>query len=128
MGEAVPKPEELARIQFKPHAGGWMDPAVPFRKGTWNYAAVPETLKYLDLPNPRKWMPPDEDWQLPDNWKEIVLEGLRDRLKKYRSLQIFMDICVRCGACADKCHFFPGRGAGEPQHSLPHSQSPGPAR
>jgi len=110
MGDAVPKPDELARIQFKPHAGGWMDPAVQFRKGTWNYPAVPDTLKYLDLPNPRKWMPTDDDWQLPDNWQEIVHEGLRERLKKYRSLQIFMDICVRCGACADKCHYFIGSG------------------
>ncbi len=29
---------------------------------------------------------------------------------KYRSFQVFMDICVRCGACADKCHFFIGSG------------------
>ncbi|MFW6081933.1 MAG: sulfate reduction electron transfer complex DsrMKJOP subunit DsrK, partial [Desulfosalsimonas sp.] len=25
-------------------------------------------------------------------------------------LKVFMDICVRCGACADKCHFFIGTG------------------
>jgi Fe-S oxidoreductase len=31
-------------------------------------------------------------------------------LKKYRTLEVFMDICVRCGACADKCHFFIGSG------------------
>jgi nitrate reductase gamma subunit len=24
--------------------------------------------------------------------------------------KVFMDICVRCGACADKCHFFIGTG------------------
>ncbi|MEW5796961.1 MAG: sulfate reduction electron transfer complex DsrMKJOP subunit DsrK [Candidatus Zixiibacteriota bacterium] len=100
----------MARVQFQPRQTGWMDPAVEFRKGTWNYAAVPDTLKYLDLPNPRRWSPPDEDWHLPDNWQEIIYEGLRDRLKKYRSLQIFMDICVRCGACADKCHYFIGSG------------------
>ena len=29
---------------------------------------------------------------------------------KYRSFRLFMDICVRCGACADKCHFFIGVG------------------
>ncbi|MCG6551468.1 MAG: (Fe-S)-binding protein, partial [Candidatus Magnetominusculus sp. LBB02] len=33
-----------------------------------------------------------------------------ERLEKYRSFHIFMDICVRCGACADKCHFFLGTG------------------
>jgi Fe-S oxidoreductase len=110
MSEAIKKPEELARVQFQPKPQGWMDPTVEFRRGTWNYAAVPDTLKYLGLPNPRKWSPPADDWHLPDNWQEIVYEGLRDRLKKYRSLQIFMDICVRCGACADKCHFFIGSG------------------
>ena len=52
----------------------------------------------------------DEDWQLPENWKEIILKGMKERLEKYRTFKIFMDICVRCGACADKCHFFIGTG------------------
>jgi len=38
------------------------------------------------------------------------MEGIRERIEKYRSLKIFMDICVRCGACADKCHFYLGSG------------------
>jgi len=50
------------------------------------------------------------DWKLPENWKETVLEGMKDRLKRYRSLAALLDICVRCGACADKCHFFIGSG------------------
>ena len=110
MAEAIKKPEELGRVQFQPSRKGWMDPHVGFRRGTWNYAAVAGTLKYLDQPNPRKWSPVDEDWKLPEDWEKIILEGLRDRLKRYRSLQIFMDTCVRCGACADKCHFFIGSG------------------
>ncbi|MBD3382072.1 MAG: (Fe-S)-binding protein [candidate division Zixibacteria bacterium] len=111
MAEKLVKPEELAGgIDYKPKQKDWFDPRVEFRRGTWNYAAPPDNLKYLDLPNPRKWSPTDEDWKLPDNWKEIILEGLRDRIKRFRSLQVFMDICVRCGACADKCHFFIGSG------------------
>ncbi len=110
MAEAIKKPEELGRVQFQPSRKGWMDPHVDFRRGTWNYAAVAETLRYLDQPNPRKWSPVDDDWKLPEGWEKIILEGLRDRLKHYRSLQIFMDTCVRCGACADKCHFFIGSG------------------
>ncbi len=110
MSENIKKPEEMARIQFEPSAKGWMDASVDFRPGTWSYTAVPDSLTHLGLPNPRKWMPTDDDWQLPENWKEIVIEGLAERLKKYRSLQIFMDICVRCGACADKCHYFIGGG------------------
>ncbi len=110
MAEAIKKPEELGRVQFQPSRKGWMDPHVDFRRGTWNYAAVAETLRYLDQPNPRKWSPVDDDWKLPEGWEKIILEGLRDRLKHYRSLQIFIDTCVRCGACADKCHFFIGSG------------------
>jgi Fe-S oxidoreductase len=59
---------------------------------------------------PKEWNPTDEDWQLPENWKEIFLQGFRERIDKYRTLKVFMDICVRCGACSDKCHFFIGSG------------------
>ncbi len=105
----VPKPNELV-IDHRPPATGWMDTPVEFRPGTWCYAAKTKNLEAVGLPNPREWSPIDEDWKLPDNWKQIVLEGLRERLEKYRSLRIFMDICVRCGACSDKCHFFIGSG------------------
>ncbi len=46
----------------------------------------------------------------PENWKEIFIEGLRERVAKYRSFRLFLDICVRCGACADKCHYFISSG------------------
>lgn len=105
------KPEELAKtIKYKIPSANWMDTPVEFKKGTFNYAAVQKSVEYLDEANPRKWQSHDDDWQLPENWKQIIFDGLRDRLKKFRSLQIFMDICVRCGACADKCHFFLGSG------------------
>lgn len=42
------------------------------------------------------------------NWKAKFLEKMDEVLKKYRSVQLFMDICVRCGACTDKCHYFLG--------------------
>ena len=35
---------------------------------------------------------------------------MKERLEKYRSFRLFMDLCVRCGACADKCHFYIGSG------------------
>ncbi len=44
---------------------------------------------------------------IPD-WKTKFLEKFDEILRKYRSVKLFMDICVRCGACADKCHFFLG--------------------
>jgi Fe-S oxidoreductase len=74
------------------------------------HGSKPKSLELVEFPNPREWRPADADWKLPENWKEILLEGIADRLKKYRSFRLFMDICVRCGACADKCHFFIGTG------------------
>jgi Fe-S oxidoreductase len=111
MSENKTKPEELAgKINYNPDHKSWLNPAVEFKHGVFNYSGNPQNVDYLQQPNPRKWQPTEEDWKLPENWKEIVLEGLRDRLHRFRSLQIFMDICVRCGACADKCHFFIGSG------------------
>jgi Fe-S oxidoreductase len=110
MAEDVKKPEELVQIDYRPPKRCWTDPKVEFTRGTYNYAADPEKQKSLGLPFPRKWQPPDDDWQLPDGWEEIILKGFQDRLQKFRSLRLFMDICVRCGACADKCHYYIGSG------------------
>ena len=46
--------------------------------------------------------------ELIDGWQQKFLELLKDKLGKYRSLQVFMDTCVKCGACTDKCHYFLG--------------------
>ncbi len=110
MSEDLIKPDELVKIDYRPAKPGWMDTKPQFRKGTFNYGAIPKNVEYLDLPFPRRWQPTDDDWQLPENWKTIILEGLRERLDRFRSLRLFMDICVRCGACADKCHYFIGSG------------------
>ncbi len=110
MSDEAKKPEELARIDYKPPKKSWTDPTVEFRKGNFNYGSNADSMKYLDMPHVRAFDPREEEWNLPENWKQIVLEGMRERLMKYRSFQIFMDICVRCGACADKCHFFLGSG------------------
>ena len=94
----------------------WMDIPVVFKPGNYAYPTKPNILEYLDslegvsFPNAREWNPEDDDWKLPENWKEIIINGLAERLGKFRSLKIFMDCCVRCGACADKCHFFLGTG------------------
>ncbi len=103
------KKDALLKFSHAPQ-GDWMDPKVAFRDGTWIYPTKAKHLEYLHFPNPREWSPKDEDWKLPPNWKEIILQGIRERLDKFRSFKIFMDVCVRCGACADKCHFFIGGG------------------
>ena len=104
-------PEELiGAVDHKPPKKGWMDPATEFKPGSYCYAVAPKHQEYLGLPYPKVWQPTDDDWQLPENWKEIIHNGIKERLDKYRSFRLFMDICVRCGACADKCHFFIGSG------------------
>ncbi|MBW1748710.1 MAG: (Fe-S)-binding protein, partial [Deltaproteobacteria bacterium] len=107
----LPKPDELfSKIDFRPASKGWMDTPVNIRKGIACYASNPKSVEYIGLPYPRQWSCFDEDWQLPENWKEIISKGFRERLDRFRSVKVFMDICVRCGACADKCHFFIGSG------------------
>ena len=46
--------------------------------------------------------------ELPENWKEVAINKMGDLLKRYRSLQVFMDSCIKCGACTDKCQYFIG--------------------
>lgn len=105
----LPKPEEL-QIDWKTPETGWLDTPLNIREGTYSYPAAAKNLRYLDMANPREWSVTEEDWKLPDNWQQIILEGFKERLEKYRSFRLFMDICVRCGACADKCHFYIGSG------------------
>ncbi|MFO7737074.1 MAG: (Fe-S)-binding protein [Desulfatiglandaceae bacterium] len=107
----TPKPEELAKIDHTPpFFKGWIDTRPEIKRGIACYGSKPKDLEYVGLPNPRDWSPFDDDWKLPENWEEIVYEGFKDRLDRFRSFKLFMDICVRCGACADKCHFFIGSG------------------
>jgi Fe-S oxidoreductase len=113
MAEKMPRPDEMTgSIDLRPPAGqSWMDEKVSFeQKGRWCYSGGAKSLEYLGFPNPRTWQPSDEDWKLPPNWKQIILDGMKDRLELFRTFKLFMDICVRCGACADKCHFYLGSG------------------
>ena len=46
--------------------------------------------------------------ELVDNWEEKLLDKMDDLRGRYRSLQVYLDSCVKCGACTDKCHYFLG--------------------
>ncbi len=46
--------------------------------------------------------------ELVDGWERVALEKMEELLGKYRSLPVFLDSCVKCGACTDKCHYFLG--------------------
>jgi heterodisulfide reductase subunit C len=109
-----PKYYESLNIDYKPPRGNWMDRPVDIKPGIYFYPARPNVLENVGM-NDRSdwgkyWVIEDEDWELPDDWKERFLNKMRDMLDKYRTFKIYMDICVRCGACADKCHYFLGSG------------------
>jgi Fe-S oxidoreductase len=109
MSEKI-SPEEMLNVDYKPSGKDWTTEGVTFKKGTYSHAGVEKHAEYLGLANPREWQPYEDDWKLPHDWKSTLVKGLEERLYRFRSLRLFMDLCVRCGACADKCHFVIGSG------------------
>lgn len=61
------------------------------------FVAKPEHQEALGFPG-----------KLVDNWEQVAVEKLGELKGKYRSLQVFLDSCVKCGACTDKCHYYLG--------------------
>ena len=61
------------------------------------YFAKPEHQKDAGYPG-----------ELLDNWQEVGIKKLGELVSKSRALQVFLDTCVKCGACTDKCHYFLG--------------------
>ena len=72
-------------------------------KGKGPYIAKPDFQTALHFPADF-----DAAGSLVPNWKERALDKMADLKGRYRSLQVFLDICVKCGACTDKCHYFIG--------------------
>ncbi|MGH8672194.1 MAG: sulfate reduction electron transfer complex DsrMKJOP subunit DsrK [Burkholderiales bacterium] len=48
--------------------------------------------------------------ELVENWQGKAIEKMGDLLGNYRSLKVYLDSCVHCGACTDKCHYYLGTG------------------
>jgi Fe-S oxidoreductase len=61
------------------------------------YVAKPELQKPLGFPG-----------ELVENWEQKAVDKLGELVKKSRALQVFLDSCVKCGACTDKCHYYLG--------------------
>lgn len=66
---------------------GWMDIKAEFIPGRYPYPAKAETMEKMGFVNAHTWAPEDEDWNLPENWEEILYNGLKERLEKHRSLK-----------------------------------------
>nr|VFK13548.1 MAG: Fe-S oxidoreductase [Candidatus Kentron sp. LFY] len=84
---------------------------------------TPELTEYLEVPPiqkgsmahsspfvaaPKHQEPLGFPGELVDDWKTVAIKKMADLLGKYRSLRVFLDSCVKCGACTDKCHYFLG--------------------
>jgi Fe-S oxidoreductase len=65
--------------------------------GNGPFVAKPEHQAPLGFPG-----------ELVENWQAKAIEKMGDLLNKYRSLRLYMDICVKCGSCTDKCHYLQG--------------------
>jgi len=63
------------------------------------YVAAPEFQKALGFPG-----------KLVKNWQEKAIAKLGDLVANSRALRVYLDTCVKCGACTDKCHYFLGTG------------------
>ncbi|UCH18260.1 MAG: (Fe-S)-binding protein [Burkholderiales bacterium] len=48
--------------------------------------------------------------ELTEGWEQRAIAKMGELLGKYRSLEVYLDACVHCGACSDKCHYFLGTG------------------
>jgi len=46
--------------------------------------------------------------ELVDDWENKAVAKLGELVKGSRALQVFLDSCVKCGACTDKCHYYLG--------------------
>jgi len=61
------------------------------------YVAKPEIQAPLGFPG-----------ELVEGWEQNAVTKLGELVSKSRALQVFLDSCVKCGACTDKCHYYLG--------------------
>jgi len=81
----------LGEYQTIPHTHpGAMEHSKP-------YIAKPEVQKPLGFPG-----------ELVPDWENVAVMKLGELVSKSRALQVFLDSCVKCGACTDKCHYYLG--------------------
>ncbi|MEY3220228.1 MAG: hypothetical protein RIT27_1585 [Pseudomonadota bacterium] len=60
------------------------------------------------IAKPEHQTPLNYPGELVENWEQKAVEKLGELLEKNVALRVYLDSCVRCGACTDKCHYFLG--------------------
>lgn len=101
----MPKFDETPILKDTPSDGILTSPAIR-EHATAQVRCYPSKAKdtlAINLPAER----------VPD-WQRRAIARFAELLGNNKALQIYMDICVRCGACTDKCQFF--LGTGDPQN------------
>ncbi len=83
----LPDPLELPEMQ----------PGV--MSGLHSFEAAPAHQQDLGFPG-----------ELVDDWQEKAIAKIGDLRQRYRSFRVYLDACVKCGACTDKCHYYLGTG------------------
>ena len=63
------------------------------------FVAAPEHQEALGFPG-----------RLVEDWHDRAIARMGELLDRSRGLRVFLDSCVKCGACTDKCHYFLGTG------------------
>jgi Fe-S oxidoreductase len=48
--------------------------------------------------------------ELVPDWHDKAINRLGELVNGSRALRVYLDSCVKCGACTDKCHYFLGTG------------------
>ena len=46
--------------------------------------------------------------ELVPDWENVAVKKLGELVAGSRALRVFLDSCVKCGACTDKCHYYLG--------------------
>ena len=65
--------------------------------GSKPYVAKPDIQAGMGFPK-----------ELVPDWENVAVKKLGDLVSQSRALQVFLDSCVKCGACTDKCHYYLG--------------------
>ena len=61
--------------------------------------AGPQTQRALGFPG-----------ELAGDWETAAVSAMKEVVAERGALRLFLDACMKCGACTDKCHYFLGTG------------------
>jgi Fe-S oxidoreductase len=90
MAAPVEAPALTEYLEIPPIKPGAMEGLKP-------YVAKPENNTPLGFPG-----------ELVEGWEQKAVAKLGELVSQSRALQVFLDSCVKCGACTDKCHYYLG--------------------